>query len=71
MKFREYIKEQLGYISEDHFDKGEKVLCPKSGKVGKVVSSTGEGDNEVYTVDFDGEKMEKKPSELKKYTEEK
>jgi hypothetical protein len=57
MTFKEYFR-------EDHFKVGSKVKCKKSGKTGTVVSSTGSGDDEIYTIDFDGEEMEKKPNQL-------
>ena len=58
-------------LSESHFKSGDKVQCIKSGMTGTVLSSKGEGEDEVYTVELDnGKKMEYSADELKAVTNE-
>lgn len=63
--------EEQKKLSESHFKSGDKVECIKSGMIGTVLSSKGEGEDEVYTVELDnGKKMEYSADELKAVTNE-
>jgi len=67
--FREFLlaEANIEQVNEDHFKKGE-LVATDDGKTHKVVSSEGEGDDEVYTVKCteSGKERQFKPNKLKK-----
>jgi hypothetical protein len=63
--FRQEIFQIPSSIYESHFDLGDKVKCNKSGMVGAVIKSEGEGDSEVYHVQFpNGKVMQYAPTDI-------
>ena len=73
--FREFLlaeankeaSQEIEQVNEDHFKKGE-LVASADGKTHKVISSEGEGDDEVYTVKCtkSGKERQFKPNKLKK-----
>jgi len=51
-------------FDESHFQPGDKVKY--DDKDATIISSTGEGESEIYTVEIDGQEIKAKPDELTK-----
>lgn len=51
-------------FDESHFQPGDKVKY--GDKDATIISSTGEGESEIYTIEIDGQEIEAKPDELTK-----